>query len=677
MNKLQRQKSLCMLLLQLKVIAFLFALLTLIPALPIQAAELADETAFFENNIRPILVDSCYKCHSIKKNKSKGGLFLDSRQGLMKGGDNGPAIKPGHSAESLLISAINYEDEDLQMPPDDPLTPEQMGHFETWINGGAVFPDRLIASSKNAESWWDEIEPESLLPLSSKPEEVIDHYTLQKLRIQSLIPAPPATETAWLRRITLDLAGRPPTPSERNDYLFNPSKTRKEEFVNYLSQTSCFLEQQIEEFNWLLMDGKKGKLKPYLQTALGESRAWDQIFKEIILADYSNVSSEGATEFIKDRVRDIDRLTNDVSVRFFGVNISCAQCHDHPNVTDWTQARYYGMKSFFGRTFENGGFVAEKEYGQVTYKNTQGDTLKASLQFLEGDAIKETLSNWTDEKRKSEKALLESLKKEKKPVPPPVYSRRSRLVEAGLAEGQAGYLARAIVNRLWHRLMGTGLVEPLDQMHGDNDPSHPELLQWLSLWFIEHDYNLNGLIRGIVLSQAYQRSSAWESAERPAKHLYAVANIRVLTPRQYATALLMGVTSPSDWQNNPDPSSPQHEESLKKAFKDLSKVRSWFERPTETFHFSVEEALQLSNGEEVQSILFDSSAVGLLNTLTEERDLDHCIQQAYLHIYHRTPTEEEAQLLKSFLNVGKETFPTQLKSMVWALLTSPESRLNH
>ncbi len=148
--------------------------------------------------------------------------------------------KPGHAAESLLISAINYGDEDLQMPPDEPLTPEQMGHFETWINAGAVFPDRLIASSKNAESWWDEIEPESLLPLSSKPEEVIDHYTLQKLRIQSLIPAPPATETAWLRRITLDLAGRPPTPSERNDYLFNPSKTRKEEFVNYPRPNQLF-----------------------------------------------------------------------------------------------------------------------------------------------------------------------------------------------------------------------------------------------------------------------------------------------------------------------------------------------------------------------------------------------------------------------------------------------------
>ncbi len=99
-----------------------------------------------------------------------------------------------------------------------------------------------------------------------------------------------------------------------------------------------------------------------------------------------------------------------------------------------------------------------------------------------------------------------------------------------MAGDQAGYFARAIVNRLWHRLMGIGLVEPLDQMHGDNDPSHPELLQWLSHWFIEHDYDLNGLIRGIVLSQAYQRSSAWESAERPAKHLYAVANIRVLTP---------------------------------------------------------------------------------------------------------------------------------------------------
>ncbi len=631
---------------------------------------------FFETKIRPVLVDACFKCHSKEKNKSKGGLLVDSRNALLNGGENGPAIEPGNAAASLLFTAIQYGDENLQMPPDDPLTPEQIKDFEIWINEGAHFPEGALPSSSNKKPWWDRIPPESLLPLEISPQAAIDKYILDALRIKNILPAPSATESAWLRRITLDLAGRPPTPAERNHFLFNPFTDRKEGYVDYLKQTDCYKEQQIEEFNWLLMDGKGSDFKSYLETAFTESKRWDEIFKEIILADYANESAKGAPAFIKERVRDIDRLTNDVSVRFFGVNISCAQCHDHPNVADWTQARYYGMKSFFSRTFENGGFIAEREYGQVSYKNTDGDTLKASLQFLEGDVLTEKVTTWTDEKRKDEKARLEALKKEKKPVPPPSNSRRARLVESGLSEGQVDYFARAIVNRIWYRLMGAGLVEPLDQLHGDNDPSHPELLQWLSRWFIKNDYDLNGLIRGIVLSQAYQRSSAWEGGERPAENLYAVANIRVMTPRQYAATLLIGATSTEEW-NMVEPDSTLHAEKLKKALGKLDKIKKWFDRPAEDFYFSVDEALQLSNDEEVQKLLFNSENSGIITELSKQSDVQQSIRATYQHLYHRPPSTQELETLESFLNTEKDLLAKQFKSMVWALLTSPESRLNH
>ena len=98
------------------------------------------DIAFFENKIRPILSDACYGCHSEARNKSKGGLHLDSREAMLRGGDTGPTLVPGHPEQSLLITAVRYQAEDLQMPPDDPLSPEQIRHFETWIKNGALFP---------------------------------------------------------------------------------------------------------------------------------------------------------------------------------------------------------------------------------------------------------------------------------------------------------------------------------------------------------------------------------------------------------------------------------------------------------------------------------------------------------------------------------------------------------
>ena len=113
-------------------------------------------------------------------------------------------------------------------------------------------------------------------------------------------------------------------------------------------------------------------LRDYLTDAVRTNKPWDQLFREVLLPDETDPKLKGAAEFIRARVADADKLANDVSVAFFGVNVSCAQCHNHPLVADWTQDHFYGMKAFLARTFDNGGFLGERGYGTIKYKPTKG-----------------------------------------------------------------------------------------------------------------------------------------------------------------------------------------------------------------------------------------------------------------------------------------------------------------
>ena len=114
-------------------------------------------------------------------------------------------------------------------------------------------------------------------------------------------------------------------------------------------------------------------LREYLTNAVRkENKPWDRVFREMMLPDEGDAKLKGAAEFIRGRVADADKLTNDVSVAFFGVNVSCAQCHNHPHVADWTQDHFYGMKMFLARTFDNGGFLGERGYGTIKYKPNEG-----------------------------------------------------------------------------------------------------------------------------------------------------------------------------------------------------------------------------------------------------------------------------------------------------------------
>ncbi len=199
-----------------------------------------EDFEFFEQRIRPILVESCYKCHSANSEKVKGGLLLDTREGMLKGGDTGPAIVPGDVEKSLLIKAVRYVDKDLQMPPKDKRLPEnQIADLVTWVKMGA--PDPRTASGQTsgkatqkpgydfaaARKQWafhaPEDPPVPVVKNKKWAKSPIDNFILAKLEEKKLKPAPAADKRMLIRRATFDLIGLPPTPEEVDAFLRDKS----------------------------------------------------------------------------------------------------------------------------------------------------------------------------------------------------------------------------------------------------------------------------------------------------------------------------------------------------------------------------------------------------------------------------------------------------------------------
>ena len=505
-------------------------------------------------------------------------------------------------------------------------------------------------------------------------EAVVDHYVDVRLRESMVEPASQAIDSNLIRRLTLDLIGRLPSPCETQEFLASVSESKRAELVDRLMGSEGFDRHQVDELESLLMYPDRGNLRDYLTKAVRENRAWDQIFKDLMLAEQGDDPNAGAGSFVRARLNDVDKMTNEVSVRFFGVNISCAQCHDHPLVNDWKQDQYYGMKSFFARTFENGGFVAERQYGTVDYVTTKGEQRRARLVFLTGEVLDEPEQlEPSDQEKQAEKKQLEELRKEKKAPPQPNYSRRNRIIESGLSPVGRMWLARSIVNRVWYRLLGYGLVMPVDQMHSENPASHPELLEWLADDFIAHDFDLRRLTRGLVMSRTYSRDTSWEGhATKPEANLFAVGRVRMLTPLQLGASLRVATLDPESIGNNV--ALVDRNKRLEDSAHSGRGLSSRFEMPREDLQLSVSEALYLNNNRELMSELLGR---GLVDRLVHIADDGDAIELAFQSVLQRPPDSVEREAMLSYIQNRSERRLQACQQMVWSLLASTEFRFNH
>lgn len=514
------------------------------------------------------------------------------------------------------------------------------------------------------------------LPPADRPMvEVIDRYIEEKLQAAKVAPAPQIDDANFIRRATLDLLGRVPTPPEIHDYVSSKASDKREQLVDRLLGSKEFIDHQVSEFDSLLMSGS-GSLRPYLAEAFTEGRTWDRIFRELLLVDELPTDKKQPTDFMKTRMRDQDRLTNDVSSLFFGVNISCAQCHDHPLAKDWKQDHFYGLKSFLARSFDNGGHIGERDYGAVTFLTPAGISKPAQLMFLTGLVVDEPKAIEPDGKaKKAEQDELKKLADKKLPPPKPKFSRRKAFADTALKPDQRHVFARAIVNRIWARLLGQGLVMPVDQMHSGNPASHPELLAWLARDAAEHRFDFARLMRGIVLSKVYSRSSRWDGTERPLAALFAVGNVRPLSPYQYAGSLRVATTDPEMWTQMKTPA-----DVMARAASLAGSSRSWvssFSPITDNYQIGVSESLMLANSDRMANdFLADGSdrLVGRMKTLADPRKQADCAIQT---VFGRPADDEERSMISAYLAERKDRPLEATKQIVWSLLTSSEFRFNY
>jgi hypothetical protein len=524
-----------------------------------------------------------------------------------------------------------------------------------------------------------------LLPPDRTIEQAVDHYIDAALRAANVKPAPPADDAALLRRLTLDLVGRIPTPAELTAYLANSDPHKKVKLVDRLIATPAFARHLAQEFSAFLQvngDGKRrganpGALRDYLQGAFAENRPWDRIFRELLLPDESDPKARGAAEFLRTRVKDLNRLTIDVSTAFFGVNISCAQCHDHPHVTDWKQDHFYGMKAFFARTFDKGGRLGERDQGVVKFIPNKGKEKVARVMFLTGKVVEEPPASVpapTKKKTgpvrtapsKTGKASKAAKPDKSEPARPGL---RAKLVELVLEPGQREYFARAIVNRTFHRLLGRGLVMPLDQMHSANPPSHPELLDWLARDLIEHRYDLRRLVRGLVLTNVYARGSRWEDGEAPSEKLFAVGQVRPLTPMQIAVSLRIATADPEALAKDA--------KKLEALEKSAARLASLFPQPGDNFQVGASEAMLFANNEAMLRELLADAPGALVNRLKQVADLDKRADMAVRSVLSRPGRPDEIKALVEYLR-GRADRPVEAcQQAVWALLASAEFRFNY
>lgn len=369
--------------------------------------------AFFEKNVRPLFVKHCYECHSGPE--ASGSLLLDSREGLLEGGDTGPAVVPGQPAKSLLIEAVRYQNPNLQMPPQNRLSPAEVAALEKWIALGAPDPrlapttgDKSVAekaagptgmSIEAGRKFW------AFQPLA-RPDAPqvkqkawlrtpIDAFVLARLEKAGLQPAPAADKRTLLRRVTFDLTGLPPTPAEVEAFLADSSPDAFSQVVERLLASPDYGIRwgrhwldvaRYADSNGLdenLAFGNAWRYRDYVVDAFNADKPFNRFLVEQLAGDLlpgANQQTTSATGFLVLGAKvlaepDIDKLQMDtideqldtIGKAFMGMTLGCVRCHDH-KFDPLKQSDYYALAAIFKstKTFDSlqGGV---KQWSEVVF----------------------------------------------------------------------------------------------------------------------------------------------------------------------------------------------------------------------------------------------------------------------------------------------------------------------
>jgi hypothetical protein len=480
----------------------------------------------------------------------------------------------------------------------------------------------------------------------------IDQALADRLRAEKVPASPLASDAEFLRRVSLDVTGVIPSPEQAVAFLDSKDPQKRSKLIDELLASPRYGRHMADVWQALLVrrdpDNRRIQLDPlyaWLEKQFNDNVAWDRVATDLLTSTGTQDANGAVTFFLANATP--DKVTDTVSRVFLGVQLQCAQCHNHP-FTKWKQTEYWGMAAFFFKVRPdgnprqaqpNGASPGISENGQGRPGRLPTSAKMVPAQFFQGDQPKIGASE---------------------PARP--------VLAKWLTAKDNPYFARAMVNRLWYQFFGRGFVAPVDDIHDGNPASHPELLQELAKQFADGGFDVKNMIRTIVSSEAYQRSSKLVPGNEDADlRLFSHAAVRPLTPEELYDALEK-VTGPADrarpagrpgMGQRGGPVGPR------------AGFVAFFQGdenadPTE-YQAGIPQVLRLMNSNQFNV----NAAAGKIAGKSEPAQV---VEKLYLAALSRRPTAEESRRLTSYIQKNGDKAHGDI---LWALLNTSEFTLNH
>lgn len=484
-----------------------------------------------------------------------------------------------------------------------------------------------------------------------------------------------SSDGEFLRRIYLDFVGHIPSADEARAFFADQTPDKRQRLIDQLLEDDRYADRMADRLNVMLIErrSKHTEWLKYLRESFTANKPWDAMVREILAPDADNETTRGAALFYTARLEhygqnppDVPGLVRDVGRMFLGVDVQCAQCHDHLFVDDYKQLDYQGLYAFVGNVVlrQDVKFPAVGEnplVKEIAFKSVfDGEEQSTGPRLPGGQEIEVPLQ------KKGEEYLVPPDKKLR--TPGVLKFSPMRILSEAATRSDNPALARNIVNRLWWMMMGRGLVDPLDMHHSGNPPSHPELLDMLAHEMVEHGYDIKWLLRELALTETYQRSSHLPPGEDepPLPASYRTALERPISAEQWLTILREASGEPLPDAKVLD----QWRDRFEKVFANPPKEPEVQVAPT------VKAALFLSNDSLVLS-WFERREGNLVDRLCKLESDTAVLDEAYLSVLTRLPTEQERAEMERFLRRSDIPRDKAIGMLAWALAASTEFLVIH
>ena len=508
----------------------------------------------------------------------------------------------------------------------------------------------------------------------------LDRHINAVLKRENIQPSKVSEDTEFLRRVHLDLTGEIPTPEEVLDFLKDGSPNKRQKKIDQLLGSEPYIDYWTRLWvNWLI--GRRGDgddrrigLTTWVQGALTKNMPYNQFVQELIAAD-GELKDNGAGNYIMRYERSPAVLTSHSSRLFLGLPMQCAECHDHKTEV-WSQKDYYGIAAFFN------GIESEQ---------------KGYIQTLDMAGNEKRMENFliTNEPRRS--MWVERMDAEVSPrflggteYKGSLTQRREALAQ-WMTDKSNPYFSRAIVNRVWKHFMGRAFVEPIDGFGEENLPINPELLDWLAEDLIIYDYDLQHLMRTILNSETYQRTSQTNKSNKDDERYYSHAYVKPLSAEQFFYSLLQATGFERLQQIKMKGANRQGGEDRMGMLRNLEeRKREHLQKflflldngemeEIEAFNGTVPQALMMINGNMVNNSASHEERGSFVNYVLEKwREPSDRLEYIYLNVLSRLPTAKEKTYFQRYMERSLyRNKDFAYEDLYWVLLNSAEFSLNH